>query len=384
MTYITKTLVPVMFSFFIMGYVDIVGIATNYIRQDLNLPNSVANFLPLTIFIWFAILAIPTGALMNRIGRKKTVITSNIFTFFGLLIPFLSYNFNTFIIAFSLLGIGNTMLQVSLNPLVSDIVNTKKLTSMLTLGQFIKATAAFITPIISAWLSLKYGLWTYILPIYATIVIIVTFWLFYTSINEKESITDNRQVHQIFKLFSDKTLILLFTGILLIVGIDVGMNISVPNILKDRCGFILEKASIGTSVYFAARTIGSLLGSIILMKATTEKIFFYSMLSAVIGFSLLLFSGFSEFTIYLFTIIIGLSCANIFSIIFSLAIQHRPERANEISGLMIMGVAGGGIFPFIMGILIDNWGLEAGLYVILLCCILIFAMSFKFLLSTLK
>lgn len=379
-----KIIAPVMLSFFIMGYVDIVGIATNHIRQDLGLSNSMANTLPLTIFIWFAILAVPTGALMNKIGRKNTVIASYAITLAGLLIPYFFYNFNAFIIAFSLLGIGNTMLQVSLNPLVADIVSPNRLTSMLTLGQFIKAIAAFITPIVTAWLSLQYGLWAHILPIYAVLVVIVTIWLLYSPIHENASIAGDNRSSQIFRLLQDKKLLLLFSGILLIVGIDVGMNISVPNILKDRCGFILEKASIGTSVYFAARTIGALLGSIILVKAATEKVFFYSMLGGGVGFALLLFLGISEWTIYIFTAITGLACANIFSIIFSLAIQHRPEKTNEISGLMIMGVAGGGIFPFIMGLLIDNWGLDAGLYVILLCCVLIFVTSCKFLLSTHK
>ncbi len=69
-------LIPVMLAFFAMGFVDLVGIASNYVKADLNLTDSEANIFPSLVFFWFLIFSVPTGMLMNRIGRKKTVLLS--------------------------------------------------------------------------------------------------------------------------------------------------------------------------------------------------------------------------------------------------------------------------------------------------------------------
>ena len=77
----------VMLAFFTMGFVDLVGIASNYVQKDLALSDSQANILPSLVFFWFLIFSIPTGMLMNRIGRKKTVLLSIIVTAVSLIIP---------------------------------------------------------------------------------------------------------------------------------------------------------------------------------------------------------------------------------------------------------------------------------------------------------
>ena len=112
-------LLPIMLCFFVMGFVDLVGIASNYVKADLNLTDSQANIFPSLVFFWFLIFSVPTGILMNRIGRKKTVLLSLVVTFFSLLLPILGDSFVIMLISFSLLGIGNTLMQTSLNPLLS-------------------------------------------------------------------------------------------------------------------------------------------------------------------------------------------------------------------------------------------------------------------------
>ena len=81
------TLIPVMLCFFAMGFVDLVGIASNFVKQDLSLSDSVANILPSLVFFWFLIFSVPTGVLMNKIGRKKTVLLSLVVTVVSLLLP---------------------------------------------------------------------------------------------------------------------------------------------------------------------------------------------------------------------------------------------------------------------------------------------------------
>ena len=139
-------LIPVMLCFFAMGFVDLVGIASNYVKADLNLTDAEANIFPSLVFFWFLIFSVPTGMLMNRIGRKKTVLLSLIVTFVSLLIPIMGDSYGMMLASFSLLGIGNALMQTSLNPLLSNIIGGNKLASPLTFAQFVQAIDSFLAP----------------------------------------------------------------------------------------------------------------------------------------------------------------------------------------------------------------------------------------------
>lgn len=369
-------LVPVMFAFFVMGYVDLVGIATNNIKVDFKLTDTVSNLLPSMVFLWFLILSIPTGMLMNKIGRRKTVVLSLAVTFLAMVTPLFGYQFTTMLIAFALLGIGNTLMQVSLNPLITNIVDGKHLASSLTFGQFVKAIASFLAPIISGWASLKFGDWKLLFPIYAAISLIPTLWLYFTRIEESPT-EDSSSFKDCFALFADKSIVFLFIGILVHVGIDVGVNLTAPKLLMERMSMTLDKAGYAIVVYFIARTVGCFLGTFILSLLSLRKFFMISVLLLLVGIFGLFFA-YTPAYIYICVILLGIGNSNIFSMIFSQAMQLKPERNNEISGLMIMGIAGGAIFPIFMGIASDALLSQNGaLFVIALCiCYLVF-LSFR-------
>ena len=184
-------LFPVMLCFFAMGFVDLVGIASNYVKADLNLTDSQANIFPSLVFFWFLIFSVPTGMLMNRIGRKKTVLLSLVITFASLLLPVFGDGYVLMLLSFSLLGIGNALMQTSLNPLLSNIVSGERLASTLTFGQFVKAIASFLAPYIAMWgatqaiPSLGMG-WRVLFPVYMVIAVIAILWLSGTSIREEK------------------------------------------------------------------------------------------------------------------------------------------------------------------------------------------------------
>jgi fucose permease len=356
---------PVLFGFFIMGFVDVVGIATNYVKADFTLSDTIANLLPMMVFLWFLVFSVPTGLLMNKIGRRKTVILSGAITSVAMLIPLFSYQFPVILVAFALLGIGNTILQVSLNPLLTNVVSKDKLTSSLTLGQFIKAIASFLGPIIASVASGYLGNWKYIFPIFAVVTVLSTIWLLSTPIEEEPLEGKTSSFGECFGLLTDSTILLLFLGILFVVGVDVGLNTTIPKLLKERCALPLDKATLGTSLYFMARTIGAFAGAILLVKISGRKFFIVSIVIALAAMIALLPLT-NMWAILVMVFILGLSVANVFSIIFSVALQRKPERANEISGLMIMGVAGGAILPVIMGVVSDISGGQAGGLIVLL------------------
>jgi MFS transporter, FHS family, L-fucose permease len=356
---------PVLFGFFIMGLVDLVGIATNYVKQDFALSDTLANMLPMTLFLWFAILSVPTGIMMNKLGRKRTVILSMVISFVAMLLPLVSYNFPMMLVAFGLLGIGNTIIQVSLNPLLTNVVRGDRLTSSLTLGQFIKAIAAFLGPIIAGVAASSFGNWKFVFLVFAVITVISGLWLILTPIHEEPVIKSSTSSFTgSFALLKDKTILLLFLAIVFVVGVDVGLNTTIPKFLMERCGIPLERAGLGTSLYFVARTVGAFAGAILLIKLSGRKFFMVSMFVAIPALILMLLTG-NLWGILSMVFLLGLLVANVFSIVFSAALKKKPERANEISGLLIMGVAGGAVIPLIMGIVSDAVGQTGGMAVLL-------------------
>ena len=356
---------PVMFGFFIMGFVDIVGVATSYVKAGFaGMDDKVAGLISLSCFLWFLILSIPTGMLMNRIGRKKTVIVSFALTALAMLIPILKYDFAFVLVAFAMLGIGNTMLQVALNPLVSNVVSAEKLTGTMTLGQFIKAISSFLGPILAAMFAGSAFGWKAIFPVYALITLLAMVWLAMSPIEEqlieKSEITFSRT----FSLLKDKYIVLFFVGILVLVGVDVGMGVTFPKLLQERCGLPLEKAGMGNSVYFLARTVGAFLGGIILMRYSASKFFAASSCLALVSLAGLIFAH-NLTHVLVFVALFGLGYANLFSIIFSISMQRQPEKTNEVSALLIVGVCGGAIIPPALGVITDFFGTQGSALVTL-------------------
>ena len=370
---------PVLFGFFIMGFVDVVGIATNYVKADFQLTDSIANLLPMMVFMWFFVFSIPTGLLMNKIGRKKTVVLSMVFTFVALLIPLLTYTFTTMLVAFALIGIGNTILQVSLNPLLTNVVRGDRLTSSLTWGQFIKAIASFLGPVLAGFAAVSLQNWKLMFPLFAIITLLSGLWLYFTTIEEQPLTGKTSSFLDCFKLLGDKTILLLFLGIFLVVGVDVGLNTTIPKFLIERCHILLDQAGLGTSLYFAARTTGAFVGAILLVKLSARKFFIISMVVAIAAIiAALVLSNLWALLAMIF--LLGFAVANVFSIVFSVALQRKPERANEISGLMIMGVSGGALFPWLMGVVSDHFNSQGAAFCVLLgllCYLLFLAFSLK-------
>ena len=358
-------ILPVLFGFFIMGFCDVVGIATSYVKTDYHLSETLANLLPSMVFLWFLLLSVPSAILMNKIGRKQMVMVSMVVTTVGMLIPFIGYTFTTCLIAFALLGIGNTILQVSLNPLLTNVVKGDALTSSLTAGQVIKAVSSFCGPFIAIFAVSYIGKWQYLFPVFAGLTIISGLWLLLTPIQEKPE-EESSGIGKTFSLLTDKTILLLFLGIVFVVGTDVGMNTVTPKLLIERCGISVANSGLGSSVYFALRTIGALVGAVLLSKFSEIKYFRISILIAVLAMGILFFMN-GLIGILIMVGVIGFACSSIFPIIYSMAIQARPEKANEISGLMITGVFGGAVIPPLMGIAADAIGNQTGsLFIILL------------------
>ena len=352
-------IIPVMLTFFTMGFVDLVGIASNYVKADLALSDSVANVLPSLVFFWFLIFSVPTGMLMNRIGRKRTVLLSIVVTVLSLLLPIFGYSFPLMLVSFSLLGIGNALMQTSLNPLVASIIRGGNLASTLTFGQFVKAIASFMAPYIASWGALSliptFGMgWRILFPVYLAVGIAALLLLSSTAI-EEEPADKASSIADCVRLLARPVILLSFIGIMCHVGIDVGTNTTAPKVLMERLGMSLNEAAFATSLYFIFRTLGCLTGSFFL-RILSHRLFFIVSVAMMAASMLGLAFGSSAAVLYTAIALVGYGNSNIFSLVFSQALLSDESRQNEISGLMIMGLFGGTIFPLLMGFASDAIG----------------------------
>ena len=367
-------LIPVMLCFFCMGFVDLVGIASNYVKADLGLSDSVANVFPSLVFFWFLIFSVPTGMLMNKIGRKNTVLLSLVVTVVSLLIPLLGNSFAVMLVAFSLLGIGNALMQTSINPLAMLIIGDKNLASTLTFGQFVKAIASFLAPYLAMWGATQvmpsFGYdWRVLFLVYFVVGVLATLLLWATPIVEE--IGEKKEAGKsvgaefvdCFRLLGKPIVLLSFLAIMCHVGIDVGTNTTAPKLLMERVGMTLNDAAFATSLYFIFRTIGALTGSFFLRVMKTRWFFIFSVVLMATSMALM-FGGQSKTMLYVAIALVGYGNSNIFSMAFSEALLSVPDKHNEVSGLMIMGLFGGTIFPLLMGFASDAVG-QAGAVIIM-------------------
>lgn len=359
-------LLPVMLCFFAMGFVDLVGIASNYVKADLGLSDGQANIFPSLVFFWFLIFSVPTGMLMNRIGRKRTVLFSLAVTFVSLLLPVFGDSYGLMLCSFSLLGIGNALMQTSLNPLMSNIISGNKLASSLTFGQFVKAIASFLAPYIAVWGATRcipeFGLnWRILFPIYMVIALLAVIWLGATPI-EEEPADKASSFAGCLRLLGHPFILFCFLGIMCHVGIDVGTNTTAPKLLMDRLGMTLDEASWATSLYFIFRTIGCLTGTFILSRFSSRCFLGISVAMMLVAMAGLLVSDVAA-VIYVCIALIGYGNSNVFSIVFAQALIAEPAHKNEVSGLMIMGLFGGTVFPLLMGFASDAIGQDGAVAV---------------------
>ena len=371
-----------MLCFFAMGFVDLVGIASNYVKADLNLSDSMANTLPSLVFLWFLIFSIPTSLLMNKIGRKNTVLLSLVMTLAALVIPVFTLDFTMLLLSFSLLGIGNAIMQTSLNPLVDSVMKGGASASTLTFGQFIKSIASFLAPIIASWGAVNnmFGFgWRVLYPIYLGVGILATLLLFGI---KPPSDSPQRREKPISRQFADCFALLLpsrhspkggaggglillcFLAIVCHVGIDVGTSVTAPKILMERLGITLNDAAYIATIYFVAKAAGSFSGSFI-MKFMKDWTFLFVSVAMMIIALIGLYVGSTQWEIYGAVALMGYGNGNPFSIVFARAMQSAPEKKNEVSGLLIMGICGGAVFPMLMGAASDAVGGQAGAIAVL-------------------
>lgn len=361
---------PVLASFFVMGFCDIVGISSDYAASAFNWSPTMTGLIPSVVFVWFFLIGVPAGGLMNRIGRKNTVLLSMAVTAAGMALPMVHYDSTAVLAAYALLGIGNAILQVSANPLMQNVVADEKLlTSSLTAGQVVKAVSSFAGPfIVLAGISLSgsgdEAGWYYCFPIMGAVTVVTGLWLLLTPIEREESRTASG-LWQTLALLGDRTVMLLFLGIFFAVATDVSTNFISSKVMISRFGYSKEMAGLAPQVYFICRTAGAFIGMFLMTRISGLR-YFRINIAACLALAVALAFDAGDVAAFICIGGIGFCCSCVFPIIYAMALKSKPGKANEISGLMIMAVAGGTV-SFLVGAANDSFGIAGGVLVVASC-----------------
>jgi fucose permease len=375
----TTLLAPMLAGFFVMGFGDIIGTVMNQVKAECAAnADTIAWLMPVFAYVWFLLISIPTGVLAGRIGRKNTVLVSLVTSTIAMFIPLAANaeRWYLYVVAFAFVGIGNTIIQVALPALLSNITTPEKLTSRISLGQFVKAICATLTPVFVYLTATALGDWKLIFPLYGILTAAVSVWLWTTEIPDErmaegvhgaEATTGSTTFGGCFAMLKKPYVTAMTIGILFSIGADVGFSVAIPEYLKNVYKVDVNVAGAGPTVYFVAKTLAALGGAMLFAKVSAAKCFPWCM---GIGFAataaILVVS--TPFAFLAIVASIAFLTANSFGMCMGLAIERFPEKANEISALMVMAIVGGGIVSAVLGIAQSSFG-PVGIVVTLGVCI---------------
>lgn len=369
-----NALLPVLLSFFVMSFCDLVGIGVDRVKLEFGFTNTMVQLIPSAVFIWFFFLSVPVGVLQDRFGKRNVLNTGMIITALGLLVPYFFYSKPSIFIGFALLGIGNTIVQVSANPLLVDVVPSDKKSSFLSFSQFIKAIGSMLAPFVAAFFADKFGDWRLMFLAFGIVSILSVLWLGMSKIEESKNAEKRATILSSLSLLGNPFIAAMVIGIFLVVGIDVGVNSVSGQYFISKFGSVQEFAEKGRSVYFFGKMLGTFAGALMLAMLSSRKFLVWTSVLGLVSI-LALFVVPTEYIAMGTVFVIGLGVANIFPLIFSLTVEKYPLRSNEISGLMIMAVSGGAFIPPIMGFMSDKMGANGNIIILAICALYLLGLS---------
>ncbi len=365
---------PVLMAFFVMSFVDLVGIGVDRVSKDMNLSATVAQLIPSAAFLWFFILSVPVGVLQSRLGKKIMLNVGMGVTALGLLVPFFFYSFAMVLVGFALLGMGNTIVQVSANPLLVDVVPGNRASSFLSFSQFVKAIGSMIGAPLAGFFALQFGNWKLLFLVFGIVSILAVLWLGSAKIEETRVEGYKATFASSFKLLKTGFVLLMVLSIFLVVGVDVGFNSNSGQFLIKQFGIDQTAAESGRSVYFLGRMLGTFAGAIMLTKISSRKFFMWTSVLGIICLVAILLVR-STVLAWGLVFLIGLAVANIWPLVFSIAVEKYPNQSNEISGLVMMAISGGAVIPLLVGWISDLSSIAWGMTILVASMVYLWAVS---------
>lgn len=384
----TKTL-PIFFAFLCMGFGDVVGPLVGLAKDTFQLSYTMAQLVPFVGFIMFAILSVPMGIYQDKKGKKFILILGLVVALVGLILPMINgmygahvqfnpgeyFSYYVVLLSILLLCAGATILQVVGNPVMRDVSPEGAYAKNLSLAQSIKAIGSSFGFLLPPLVGMMFGLdWTILFPAFSLLIVITLALSTPLQISEqKDPNTTRASLRSCLSLLKNGYVLMMVASIFAYVGAEVSMSSGVPILLKENFDIQGFSLWISWAIFFLPIVLGRFGGSIILSWISAKKFLIITTVLAAVGI-VAMFSS-NEILTYIGIVLVGLGFANIFPLVFSITIEHMPERSNELSGLMVMAISGGAIVPLIMGRVSDAAGVLVGFAVPLACLFYIFFVS---------
>ena len=375
------SLISVFFVFLAMGFGDAAGQLVSVVEKAFNVSPFTASLVSLSGMIMFGVLSVPTGVWQSKIGKKKMLVIGLLLFLAGALLPILAFTFPIILLAVLLMGAGATILQVSGNPLIRDVSDEGRFSSMLSFAQSLKAIGTLSTSLILVLIGtslMKYGWFSFtpeggetidmgfriLFPIFA-LVLLITLVMVVIFVPDNVSKSDEKPttLGNCIRALGDPFILMMFLAIFFYCGAEASMFNRIPSILSENSNIT---PAMGNIVLIISLFVGRFLGGVILRHMSAKKFLGITIAVSILG-NLLLFLPYNAFTTWLSFILIGVGFANIFPLVFSICIDHKPEMSNEISGLMTTAIVGAAIVPLLTGAM-AGVGIRYA-FIVPLCCL---------------
>jgi fucose permease len=350
---------PIFLAFLAMGFGDAVGPFVSLAKSEFQLSNTVAGMIPFAGFIMFGLLSVPVSLFQDKRGKKFVLMMGLCIVLVGLLnASFGLDSFGRFLLTVLLIGAGAAALQVAGNPMMRDVSGEGKYARNMSLGQFVKAIGSLSGPVIPVVAARYFGAsWKVIFPIYAVAILVTLVAVAALRVKKRKPEHKAATFGSCLALLKNGYVLAMVAAIFLYVGAEVCVSSGIPLFLKDRFDIDITRLGLlGTGLFFTALTLGRLSGGVILNWMSPRKFF---LLTCIVSIAGLLGLSIPDRTLAIASFfLVGLGFANIFPLVFSLTVESLPDRANELSGLMVTAIVGGAFLPPLMGVVADHIGVQ--------------------------
>lgn len=374
----------IMITFFVISFIsNIIGPIIPDLIQSFDLNLTLVSLLPFSFFIAYGVMSIPAGILLETYQEKKVMLMAFGLATLGSLLIVLSPNYLSALLSLFLIGSGMAMLQVVINPLLRTAGGEENYANYSVLAQLIFGFASFLSPMVYQvfiaqpavqaypfpWLSL------YLLFIGISLLMMIVSYL--SKFPAVELGADEKPgawaIH--LELFKNKQVILYFIAMLCYVGTEQGIATWISQFLATYHGLNPQIDGANTIAYYwGLMTAGGILGIVLLKILDCRIVLSAFTFLAIISFIFALF-GSASTSLIAFPLV-GFFASVIYPIIFSLALNSVTEHHGSFAGIIVTGIVGGAIFPFIIGGIGDIWGLKTGMLLLFLSLGYIFSIGF--------
>ncbi len=353
-------------------------------------------------FIAYAVMGIPGGIMLTKFGFKKTALIAVTVGLVGVFIQYLSggqQSFLIYLIGAFVSGFSMCLLNMVVNPMLNTLGGGgNKGNQLIQIGGSFNSIMATLTPMLVGVLVGEITKQTNITDVYPVLFIAMGIFafafivLFFSQLPEPQSEKTNESLTTLMKgALKFRHFVLGAFAIFVYVGVEVGTPGVLDMWLTKEIGIAPTIAGFVCGTYWFLMLIGRLVGASIgskvssrAMLATTSGVAFilvaFAMIlpvSTLVSVPVLqtnavgaLGFGMAEVPINaLLLLLVGLCTSIMWGGIFNLAVEGLGKYLSAASGIFMMLVCGGGILPWIQGLIVNVAGYQFSYIVIVLALI---------------